>query len=258
MDRCAETIGQKKFSRLPVRRQHALLAELARAGLKGGDYQAFFDRYTLMQAWAALDRYQPPRWLSAEEALHEFYYFHALCADAPADITPSGAGPDSISWQPLFDVTVVMDQVRSPYNAGSIIRLIDNAGFAALVHATPGLDLRHPRLRRAARGAECWIPVRCVDDIPEFLRQAGMPVVALENCPGAVPVDQWHPAEKFLLVVGNESYGIAAAVRDCCCECVCIPMHGYKKSMNVHQALAIAAHRAVRALSAGSQAGTSA
>jgi tRNA(Leu) C34 or U34 (ribose-2'-O)-methylase TrmL len=251
MDRCAETIGHRKFSRLPARRQHELLAELARTALERGDYQGFLERYALMQAWAGLDRYRPPYWLSPEEALHEFYYFHALCADDPADLTPVAAAHTPLAWQPRFDVTIVLDQVRSPYNVGSIIRLIDNAGFAALVHASPGLDLRHPRLRRAARGAECWIPVSCAADIPALLRDAGMPVVALENCPGAVMVDRWQPPEKFLLVAGNESYGIAAAVREVCSECVCIPMYGYKKSMNVHQALAIAAHRAVTVLGAG-------
>jgi len=255
MDRCAETIGQKKFSRLPVRRRHELLAELARTALVSGDYPAFLARYALMQEWAELDRYQPPRWLSPHEALHEFYYFHALCAGVPEDSASSGSVHVPVSWQPRFDVTIVLDQVRSPYNVGSIIRLIDNAGFAGLVHATPGLDVRHPRLRRAARGAERWIPVCCAADIPVLLQQARVPVVALENSPGAVPVDQWQPSEKFLLVVGNESYGIAAVVRECCNACVCIPMHGYKKSMNVHQALAIAAHRVVSVLSGGIQTG---
>jgi len=257
MDRCAETIGHRKFSRLPVRRQHELLAELARTALVRGDYQAFLERYALMHAWAALDRYQPPYWLSPEEALQEFYYFHALCADDAADLPPGTPEHKPLAWQPRFDITIVLDQVRSPYNVGSIIRLIDNAGFASLVHATPGLDLNHPRLRRAARGAERWIPVSCAADMPSLLRDARIPVIALENCAGAVMVDQWQPPEQFLLVVGNESYGIAAAVRECCSECVCIPMHGYKNSMNVHQAVAIAAHRAVTVLSTGTQAGAS-
>jgi len=251
MDRCAETIGQKKFSRLPVRRQHALLAELAGSALKTGDYQGFLQRYAVMHSWAELDRYTPPQWLSPEESLHEFFYFHAGFAQDMSEIEPTQADSVQLAWQPRFDVTVVLDQVRSPYNVGSIIRLIDNAGFSGLVHACAGLDLNHARLRRAARGTEHWIPVRCVADIPEMLKNSGVPVIALENCPGAVAVDQWQPPETFMLVVGNESYGIAAAVRACCSECVQIPMHGYKKSMNVHQALAIAAHRVVSALSGG-------
>jgi tRNA(Leu) C34 or U34 (ribose-2'-O)-methylase TrmL len=245
MDRCAETIGQKKFSRLPVYRQHALLCELAGSALKTGDYQGFLERYGVMHSWAELDRYWPPQWLSPEEGLQEFFYFHAGFARKPTDIEPGRGGVAPLAWQPRFDVTVVLDQVRSPYNVGSVLRLIDNAGFAGLVHASSGLDLNHARLRRAARGTERWIPVRYVEDLPAFLQQAGMPVLALESCPGAVIIDHWQPPEKFLLVVGNESYGIAGAVRDCCSECVRIPMHGYKKSMNVHQALAIAAHRIV-------------
>lgn len=254
MDRCAETIGQKKFSRLPVRRQHALLAELAGSALKAGDYQGFCERYAVMHSWAALDRYRPPHWLSSQESLHEFFYFHAGYAQNPGHLEPFQADAEPLAWQPRFDVTVVVDQVRSPYNIGSIIRLIDNAGFAGLVHASPGFDLNHARLRRAARGAERWIPVHFVEDVPALLQQSDVPVIALENCSGAITVDAWQPPEKFLLVVGNESYGIAGAVRDCCSVCVHIPMHGYKKSMNVHQALAIAGHRIVCALSAGDNA----
>jgi len=255
MDRCAETIGQKKFSRLPVRRQHALLAELAGSALKTADYQAFLERYAVMHSWASLDRYTPPGWLSPEESLHEIFYFHTGFALNPSEIETSRAGSGPLAWQPFFDVTVVVDQVRSPYNVGSIIRLIDNAGFAGLVHASTGFDLNHARLRRAARGCERWIPVRFVEDMPAFLQQSEVPVIALENCSGAVALDQWQPPEKFLLVVGNESYGIAGAVRNCCSECVHIPMHGYKKSMNVHQALAIAAHRIVSTLSVGEKTG---
>jgi tRNA(Leu) C34 or U34 (ribose-2'-O)-methylase TrmL len=250
MDRCAETIGQKKFSRLPVRRQHELLAELARTARVHGRYQDFLERYALMHTWSELDCYQPPHWLSPQEGLHEFDCFHRLCADVPDDTAPDGEEPLPLSWQPRFDITVVLDQVRSPYNVGSILRLIDNAGFAGLVHASHGLDLNHPRLRRSARGAERWIPVHCTADLPALLQQARVPVIALENCPGAVAVEQWHPPQQCLLVVGNESYGIATAVSECCSQCVCIPMYGYKNSMNVHQALAIAAHRITSALNA--------
>jgi len=256
MDRCAETIGQKKFSRLSVRRQHELLAELARSARVICRYHDFLERYALMHTWSQLDRYQPPHWLSPEEALSEFDCFHRLCADVPDDKAPESEEPPPLSWQPRFDVTIVIDQVRSPYNVGSIIRLIDNVGFAAMVHASPWLNLQHPRLRRAARGAERWIPVRSAADLPALLQQASVPVIALENCPGAVPIEQWQPPEHCLLVVGNESYGIAAAVRDCCSQCVCIPMYGYKNSMNVHQALAIAAHRITSVLNADNRNGS--
>jgi hypothetical protein len=183
MDRCAETIGQKKFSRLPVRRQHALLAELAGSALKAADYRGFQERYEVMHSWAALDRYTPPKWLSPEESLQEFFYFHAGFAQDPTEIDSSRAETGPLAWQPRFDVTVVLDQVRSPYNVGSIIRLIDNAGFAGLVHASAGLDLKHARLQRASRGAERWIPVNFVADLPLLLQQADVPLSRLKIVP---------------------------------------------------------------------------
>ena len=122
--------------------------------------------------------------------MQEFFYFHAGFAQTPTEIEPHQAGNAPLAWQPLFDVTIVADQIRSPYNVGSILRLIDNVGFAGLVHASAGLDLNHARLRRAARGAERWIPVRYVEDLPAWLQQADVPVVALENCKFVPPPDR--------------------------------------------------------------------
>lgn len=232
MERSAETISRSKFQGLPVRRQHALLAELAARASSQGGYAAFLTRYADLQGWAALDRYDPPSWLLPHEALEECYHFHALLASRSPAPLPA-AEPAPVSWQPRFPFEIIVDQVRSPYNVGSLLRLIDNCGFARLVHATDWLRLDHPQLRKAARGCEGWVPVCHVPDLVAYLRDAPVPIIGVEQAPGATDLDAWVPPRTGALLLGNESYGIAHHVRGLCRELVCVPVYGYKRSMNV-------------------------
>ncbi len=242
MERSAWTVGQRKFNKLPSAAQHRLLAELA---LDAKNFDTFLSRYRLMHSWAQLDVYTPPSWLGPQEALEEYAGFHYLIGAPEENEGPLEDDVPAVSWEPRFPVEVALDQVRSPYNVGSVLRLVDNFGLQGLVHASPWLRMDHPRLRRAARGCEQWIPVRCEEDLPGYLRQAGRPVVGVEIDPNGVLLNEWTPPPEAILVLGNETYGLADAVRNCCTTMVTIPMQGYKRSMNVHHALALVAWRMV-------------
>lgn len=242
MEKSVKTIGKRKFSGLSSRRQHELLASLAKEALSGGDSDFFFKRYEELQSWAELDRYAPPPWLSREEALEEYFAFHSNFTSAPCD---SSAPDTNLSWQPRIGVEVVLDRVRSPYNVGSVLRVLDNFGCKGMVHSSPWLRLDHPQLCKAARGCERWIPVRFEPDLPFYLTRASVPIIGIENDVGAVSVNRWEVPTDCILVVGNEAFGIASAIRRCCDQTVYIPMLGFKKSMNVHHALAIVAQKIV-------------
>jgi len=240
MERSARTIGRDKFCRQPAPRRHKLLAALAREHAGDGDLDAFSARYDEMMAWSTLDRYHPPAWLSPREALAEYARFHEILSGKQRQFDPVEPPAQVTSWQPRFPVTVVLDQVRTPHNCGSVLRLIDNFGFEGLVHATAHFDPEHNQLHRAARGSEKWVPITCVTDLPGWLAEQTRPVIGLEADPRAIPLDDWQPPESCILVVGNETYGIAAHLRDRCDMLVCIPTYGFKASMNLSHALAIA------------------
>ncbi len=247
MEKSAKTISQRKFQKLSIHRQHRLLVELAADTINDGNIEAFLLRYHELHAWAQLDRYEPPAWLSIAEALEEFRLFHdRFCIKTGGPQLPA-LPLNKLSWQPKMNVEVVLDQVRSPYNVGSVLRLIDNFGFKRLVHSSSWLRLDHPRLRRAARGAEAWIPVKYEADLPAYLSQAPVPVVAIENDTMASPAGPWKPPKACILVLGNESYGIASIIRQHCSKSVYIPMYGFKKSMNIHHALAVVGQKIVEA-----------
>lgn len=242
----AETVGQRKFLKLSSRRQHELLAELARDALKHKDFPGFFKRYRQMQSWVELDRYTPPEWLSEKEAVHEYVRFHNSFSRYPIDSNSdndSDLPEPSLSWQHRFDVTVVLDQVRSPYNAGSVLRLIDNFGFRRLVHNSSWLRLDHPQLCKAARGCEKWIPVEFQSNLIDWFRTVNLPIIGLEKDSDAISIADWQPVKSCVLVVGNEVYGIATGLRPYCNSLIKIPMFGFKRSMNLHHALAITGHK---------------
>jgi len=244
MEKSVKTIGKGKFSKLPPRKQHRLLADLAKSAL-AGDKDGFLPRYDELQSWASLDRYTPPSWLSQAEALEEYLIFHSNFGSPIDELTGHDSGIPSISWQPRFPVEVVLDQIRSPYNVGSVLRITDNFGFKGLVHASPWMRLDHPQLRKAARGCENWIPVRFEPDLVRYLKEAACPVIGIENDHNAVPIDQWEAPGECVLIVGNETYGIASAIRRCCAQTVFVPMFGFKRSMNLHHALAVVAQKIV-------------
>lgn len=242
----ADTIGKRKFIKLSSSRQHEYLAFLARKTLKNGDFPGFLKRYNEMHSWVELDRYTPPDYLTSEEALHEYFLFHNGLTGNPQNILQNEQ-PDqddsAVTWEPVFDVTIVLDQVRSPYNVGSVLRLIDNFGFRRLVHNSEWLRLDHPQLCKAARGSQKWIPVELKKDLIQWLTNEKLPVIGLETSPEAMEIDKWQPESACVLVIGNEVYGIATELRNCCKTLVKIPMSGFKKSMNLHHALAIAGYK---------------
>lgn len=243
----AETIGQRKFVKLSSRRQHELLAMLARNALEHKDYKGFIKRYREMQSWVELDQYSPPDWLSDYEVIQEYVLFHNSFSNNPLDASLDDntgiSEQQRPSWQSVFDVTVVLDQVRSPYNAGSVLRLIDNFGFRRLVHNSSWLRLDHPQLRKAARGCEKWIPVEFKADLVEWLKSVELPIIGIEMDKDSIPLEEWAPVGSCILIVGNEVYGIGTGLREMCTYLIKIPMFGYKKSMNLHHALAIIAHK---------------
>lgn len=242
LDREAWKIDLERFAQLDPRRQHQFLAGLARSALLGYRQHEFRVRYQELIAVAQIDHYTPPNWLILPEALEEWLHFHSLLAAHPVEIPITDQLPAGISWQSHFNFTVVLDQVRSPYNVGSILRLIDNFGFNGLVHSSSWMSLNHPQLRRAARGCESWIPTRYEPDLVRFLQVADLPIVGLEIDNQAIPLSLWNPPPAGLIVVGNESYGISNAIRELCQTMVAIPLHGFKRSLNVHHALAIVAY----------------
>lgn len=156
-------------------------------------------------------------------------------------------------------IVLIIHNVRSSHNVGSILRTADGLGVwrVYLTGYTPYPatkdDPRLPHIaakatraiQKTALGAEKSTNWKHQDDIfplLEELRVDGYTVVALEQTPSAKPLHEFMPAEKIALIVGSEIGGIDPEVLRLADEHVKIPMLGKKDSLNVAIAAAMAAY----------------
>ncbi len=154
----------------------------------------------------------------------------------------SSLSPEELRALPRRPVRLVLDNLRSAFNVGSIFRLADAARVEQVV--TCGYTASPPNLKleQTALGTTAVVPwKRCATTVEavERLKDEGMRVVALETGAGAVPYHRFDPRFPLALVLGNESFGVSQSVLRACDAVVDIPVAGLKNSINVAAAAAV-------------------
>lgn len=168
----------------------------------------------------------------------------------------------------VMRLVLVLNNIRSTYNVGAILRTAEGLGVAKVVYAgyTPRYDdnslLPHLRaklnrqIERSAIGAEKMVAQETASDLEKWLdaqKEADWTVVGLEN--NLAPEEQGRrvildseseqklAADKIALVLGEEVNGIPASIREKMDYFLEIPMAGRKESFNVSVATGIALWR---------------
>jgi len=241
MERSVKTIGKEKWLSLSHRQKHTALAKFAYSCLEKKSFDVFIEYYERVLNWSPLDRYDPPKWLAPLEALNLYFLFHQKLSDKTvAYYRKEEYVQENLLWEPKYQISVVLDQVLTPYNVGSIMRLADNFGFSEIIHGTKGFNFDNSRLKRAAMGTENWIPLRYEENLPLFLKNSNIPSVALEKTKDSVDIVKWRPsAMPFNIIIGNEAYGISEEILSLCSDIIHISMKGFKNSMNLSHAFAV-------------------
>ncbi len=241
MGKSVKIIGKNKWIFLSPRQKHTALAKFALYCIDESNPDEFLEYYNRLISYAPIDRYKPPAWINDKEALELFFSFHQkLSGKAISYFIKSKTEKAELIWNYQKNISVILDQVLTPYNIGSILRIIDNFGFSELIHSTKGLDIDNSHLKRSAMGTEQWIPIQYIDNLPKFLQKTATPVIALEKTSKSIPITKWAPpTTPFNIIIGNEAYGISDNILSYCSESVHIPMLGYKNSMNLSHAFGI-------------------
>ena len=137
-----------------------------------------------------------------------------------------------------ISLTVILDNVRSLNNIGSVFRTADAFRVECIylcgITATPP----HTDIHKTALGAEFTVDWKYVNNAVETvdnLRSEGYVVYSVEQAEGSIMLDELtlDRSKKYAVVMGNEVKGVQQEVIDHSDGCIEIPQYGTKHSLNV-------------------------
>ena len=144
-------------------------------------------------------------------------------------------------------VAIVLDNVRSMYNVGSVFRTADafrlNQICLCGITSTPP----HPEIHKTALGAEDTVEWKYYQDTVDAvieLRNQGYLIIAIEQVKNSITLEDFNidMNNRYALVLGNEVKGVQQQVVDLCDDCIEIPQYGTKHSLNVSVTAGIVMH----------------
>lgn len=165
---------------------------------------------------------------------------------------------ESLYHKDMPTLTLVLHNIRSTHNVGSIFRSAEGFGVSNIILSgyTPyplvKNDTRlphiaeklHKQIQKTALGAEAMVPFEYVGpDVTTYLQEQrthGRRIVGLEQDERSAMLSDYTPPEDLVLLLGEEVEGIEQNLRELCDDLIEIPMVGQKESFNVSVATGIA------------------
>jgi 23S rRNA (guanosine2251-2'-O)-methyltransferase len=133
---------------------------------------------------------------------------------------------------------IVLDNVRSQSNVGSVFRTAD--AFLTEAIYLCGITSRppHREIQKTALGATesvSWKYFEKTSDAITELKERGYKIIAIEQAVGSVELQDMKvkPEEKYALVFGHEVNGVDQGIINMCDQCIEIPQFGTKHSFNI-------------------------
>jgi tRNA G18 (ribose-2'-O)-methylase SpoU len=135
-------------------------------------------------------------------------------------------------------IIIVLDNVRSLNNIGSVFRTSDallvEAVYLCGITATPP----HRELHKTALGAEdsvCWEYFEQTEDAVKKLKLNGFSVYSVEQAENSTSLDafEMNSEQKYALIFGNEVKGVQQEIVNQSEGCIEIPQFGTKHSFNI-------------------------
>lgn len=145
---------------------------------------------------------------------------------------------DAFSKADKLPLVVVLDNVRSLHNVGSVFRTGDAFRVERIVLC--GITATPPstEIHKTALGAEDVVAWQYRDSTMEAvaeLRSEGFGIFSIEQCEGSVALQDFEaePGRRYAVVLGNEVKGVQQEVVDASDGAIEIPQFGTKHSLNV-------------------------
>ncbi len=150
------------------------------------------------------------------------------------------------------EVWVLLHNIRSAHNVGSIFRTSDAIGVNKILisgYSPRPIDrFKRPvkEIAKTALGAEISIPWEEYETAEESISMAkknGFKIVGIEQHENSVSYKDYMCSEKTLIIMGEEVEGINSEILKECDTIIEIPMNGIKESLNVSVAFGIIMYR---------------
>ncbi|KKP74732.1 MAG: tRNA/rRNA methyltransferase [candidate division WS6 bacterium GW2011_GWF1_35_23] len=147
-------------------------------------------------------------------------------------------------------IHIVLDNIRSVFNVGSIFRTADGAGSVEKIYLcgmTTPID--NPKLEKTALGATEMIASEHYDTTQEALvelREKNIPIYSVELTDDAQDFQKVEYPEELALVFGHEKNGVEESILEASDKKIYIPMRGKKESLNVANCASIILYEITR------------
>ena len=198
----------------------------------------------------ALDRYQDLG-RAAREADLEIEFVTEQVIEAMADtVTPQGviavcrqfptSLKDILGGEPRL--IAILEEVRDPGNAGTIIRAADSAGADAVILTGRSVDLYNPKVVRATTGSLFHIPVAVMPELDAVLqrvRAEGLQVLAADIKGEDLLSARGSLAAPTAWLFGNEARGLTDEQLELADRAITVPIYGKAESMNLATAASV-------------------
>lgn len=151
---------------------------------------------------------------------------------------------EEFSQAPKTPIIVILDNVRSLNNVGSIFRSGDAFAIEEIILCGITATPPNKEIHKTALGAELsvkWSYVKDTVDAVNSVKNRGYSAIAVEQVENAIMLDKFNNTEidKYAIILGNEVDGVSQSVVNLCDNYIEIPQIGTKHSLNVSVAAGI-------------------
>jgi tRNA G18 (ribose-2'-O)-methylase SpoU len=152
---------------------------------------------------------------------------------------------------PKTPLYLILDNLRSAFNVGSIFRTCDILRVRGLFLCGYTAYPPNRKLEKTSLGTTDYVPWRHFEHTTEavdFLHDQGVPVWAAETTSVSTPYTGVRYPPELGLALGNEALGVSRDVLNRCDRIIEIPTFGFKNSLNVASACAVLGFKFVESL----------
>jgi len=136
----------------------------------------------------------------------------------------------------------ILDEIRDPGNAGTIIRAADATGADGVVLTGKHVDVFNPKVVRSTTGSLFHLPIAqngALEDAIAAVREAGLQVLAADVKGDELPEVRDLLPRPTAWLFGNEAHGLADEALELADRVVRLPIYGHAESLNLATAASV-------------------